>query len=393
MTDRVTVYLLDPDGTDVASLRAALPGLGLALAGSSDSAIQAIPGIVSTCPSVVVIDLAACGSDPAAVVRKVATACPATRVIVTGGSLHAAMLSRAVAAGAHGFLLKPYAPEDLVATVKEALASMTALPEPTPARPANRGTLIAVYSPKGGVGCTTVATNVAVALASRKLRVGLVDLDLQWGDVGALLDLRSVNSIGELIGHDVVTDDLVNETFVQHASGLRALLAPETLSALDNIEPEQVVRVLDQLRRHFDVVICDLWSSFEELTRGVLRVADRVLLVITPELPALRSTQRLLAMTHADLHLEDKSVIVANRCPGKAGLSGADIAKIFGRAFSASIPSEGVGVTEAINRGLSVLDPRVHTKVAQHYRDLADAIVRPREPVPPLSGTLAAQPR
>jgi pilus assembly protein CpaE len=380
MSERLSAYIVEADAELSRRLRAALGAAGFDVLGVSFTAAHALGVVLSTCPDVILLDVGTtAGADPVEIVRRIATSCPRAHVIVTGAGSAGLTLSRAVAAGAHSFVLKPYRVEDVLITLREALATQVQAPAaPPPPRPAERGKLIAVYSPKGGVGCTTVATNLAVALAARgKLRVALVDLDLQWGDVGAALDLRGANSIAELVGHETISEELVSETFVRHSSGVMTLPAPDDLATLDEIDPEHVVRVLEQLRRHFDFTICDMWSSFEELTRGVLRVVDRVILVTTPELPALRSTQRLLTITHNDLHLEEKAFIVANRSPGKAGLSGEEIAKIFGRTFSASIPSEGIGVTDAINRGLSLLDPRIQSKVATHYRKLADALVRP----------------
>jgi len=370
------LYVLDPDQQVVSQLRPGLANAGLHLAGSQPSADQALPVLMSTCPDVVLIDVAS-SADIAFSVKKIQLACPATCIIVTGAGTPPATMSRAVASGARGFLIKPYTPADVFSTIGEALEMARAVAshaqvQPTQPEERARGTVVAVYSPKGGVGSTTIATNIAVALASRpKTSVALLDLDLQFGDIGPALDLRGANSVAELVGHDELTSDLIDETFVKHASGIRVLLAPEDLALVEGIDPEQVVRLLGQLRRHFDYVVADLWSSFEALTLGVLRAADRVLLVTTPELPSLRNLQRVLHATRADLHLDEKSIVVANRYPGKTGLSHTDMSKALGQKISATIPSEGVSVTDAINRGLSLLDSRARVRIARHYHELA----------------------
>ncbi|MGH2471844.1 MAG: AAA family ATPase [Candidatus Limnocylindria bacterium] len=371
------VHIVDPDQELVAHLRAAIPASGLRLLGSHASAEQALPTLLSASPDVVVLDVAATRDLPAAI-RKLATSCPDTYVIVTGAGAPPALMSRAVAAGARGFLIKPYGVEELVSTVREVVDNARSVPQARPrVERARRGRLLAAYSPKGGVGTTTTATNLAVALASRaNARVALIDLDLQFGDVGAVLDLHSANSIAELIGRDELPFELIDETFMRHASGLRVLIAPDDLQVVSTIDPDQVIRLLEQLRPFFDYIVCDLWSSFEDLTVGVLRVADRVLLVTTPELPALRNLQRVLNATRPDLQLEDKVLVVANRYPGKTGLSRDDMTKAVGRAIAATIPSEGVSVTDAINRGVSLLDPRLHVRIARSYHDLADIITK-----------------
>lgn len=366
-------YVLDPDQNAVAALRPGLAQAGLHLVGTSTNAEQALPMLMSTCPEVVLVDVAAC-ADIAFTVRKILLSCPASSIIVTGAGTPPATMSRAVASGARGFLIKPYTPADVFNTIKEALEAraVTQTQTPRPRQEHARGKIIAVYSPKGGVGTTTIATNLAVALAARpKTSVGLVDLDLQFGDVGSALDLRSANSVAEVVGHADLSADLIDEIFVKHSSGVRALLAPSDLALVEGIDPDEVVRLLGQLRGHFDYIVTDLWSSFEALTLGVLRAADRVLMVTTPELPSLRNVQRVLRASQPDMRLDEKVIVVANRYPGKTGLSSSDISKALGERIWATIPSEGVTVTDAINRGLSLLDARARVRIARHYHQLA----------------------
>jgi pilus assembly protein CpaE len=141
------------------------------------------------------------------------------------------------------------------------------------------------------------------------------------------------------------------------------------------IDPDRVARVVDQLRPHFQYIVCDMWSSLEELTLATLRMADRIVLVTTPELPALRNLRRVISATGLLLQ-DERTLLVANRVPGKAGIGVAEIEKGLGRAIAATIPSEGVGITEAINRGMSILDERARAKSVGSYRKLADLIAR-----------------
>lgn len=368
------LYVVDPDERVSATLRPSLAPANLQLAGTAANADQVAPTIAATCPDVVLLDVSAC-SDVVTTVRKIVLACPKACVIVTGAGTPPSTMSRAVAAGARGFLIKPYSPTDVLDTIKEALDVARAVAQTQTLRPPqerSRGRTIAVYSPKGGVGSTTVATNLAVALASRqKTKVALVDLDLQFGDVGTVLDLHGANSLAEVVGHDDLTDELIEETFVAHPSGVRALLAPDNLQVVETIDPEQVTRLLSQLRGHFDFVVADLWSSYESLTIGALQIADTIIVVTTPELPALRDVQRFLRAVESDAQIADKLVIVANRYPGRAGLSKDDMTKALGRGILATIPSEGISVTDAINRGLSLLDTRARVRLARQYHELA----------------------
>lgn len=375
MTDQqLRLFVADPDLDLVGRLRTALAGAGMVLVGSSASADAALSQITSQHPDVLLVDDAACTGTPAEVVRRVMSAAPDVCVIVSGGpGTSPSLMGRAVAAGARGFLLKPYATEELLALIRE-VTSLARNRDQAPAAKA-RGRIVSVYAPKGGAGATTVAVNLAVALAaSGTYRVGLVDLDLQFGDVGVLLNLDGANSIEELLGQATLTEDHVKDTFLRHPSGVRVLLAPDDVAVVEGIEPGQVTRALEQLRGHFDVVVCDLWSVYEQLTREVLRMSDQVILVTTPDLPSLRDLRRVLVAGREDLRLDERATVVVNRASGKAGFSLAEVNKVLGRPAAFAIPSDGAAVTEAVNRGLSVMDTRVRTKVTKVYRELAAEI-------------------
>jgi pilus assembly protein CpaE len=280
-------------------------------------------------------------------------------------------------------MLRPFEASDLAATIRDAHTNLGELRrmqrgDLTPAR--NRGTVIAVYSPKGGVGCTTIATNLAVALAARsKRRVAVVDLDLQFGDVGVALDLRSANSVIDLVAHDEQLDaSMVEDVFVRHESNVHVLVAPEHVGTADSADPVRIVRAIEALRDHFAYIVCDLASSLDDLTLGMLRTADQVALVTTPELPSLKNIRRVIAAS--PLLGDERTQIVLNRHPGKAGVSIADVEKNLGRRVASTIPSEGIGVTEAINQGISMFDSRARVRASQSYMRLADTLIRGEGP-------------
>jgi pilus assembly protein CpaE len=369
-----TIILCEPDAAAAETARAALAGDdGLRVAATSATFSDLLEQVGRTGADVVVLDASAL-TDIASGVRELLAAAPECCVVVTGLDLPPTAVARAVTAGARGFLLKPYPPSELVRTVREAHQSLVALrgaqrPQSTGGPP--RGKLIVVYGPKGGVGTTTIATSVAIALATPKRRVALVDLDLQFGDVGCVLDLRSANSIIDLVDHPSRIDsNMLAEIMPKHSSGVRALLAPEGHMELASVSADQISLVVDELRSHFDYIVCDLWSSLDELTLAMLRLADRVVLVTTPELPALKNLRRAITAT-GNLLLDERTLVVVNRLPGKVGISVGDIERNVGKPIAVGIPSDGVGVTEAINQGVSVFDHRARVRSSRVYRRLA----------------------
>jgi len=384
----IRVAILDPDTQAANRAREALGAAdsGAVVDGVTPD-ITGLRGLLARShPDVIVVDAAGVQGDLQAAVRELLMRAPESLIVVTAANAPATTVSRAVSAGARGFLLKPYTATDLITTVRDAYESsqqFNKMRTERAAPPARRGTILAVYSPKGGVGCTTISANLAVALAARpQTSVALIDLDLQFGDIGVVLDLKSANSIADLLQHgDSLDASVIDDVFVRHSSGVRVLPAPESLH-VEHVDADQITRAIGSLRDHFDFIICDLWSSLDDLTVGVLRLADRVLLVTTPELPALKNLRRVVSMAGADLNLDGRTLVVVNRA-GKVGLSLEEIERGLGQGIGATIPSQGVGVTAAINQGVSLLDDRSSTGVGRSYRNLADVVAKQAAQPPP----------
>lgn len=376
----LSVVALESDRTALSAMRAATADGQMILLGCVDNLPALFDIVAEKHPGVVLIDLTDAEAEAAVAVRAVLAASPESCVVVTGADVTPGVISRAVSAGARGFILRPFAPEELANTIRDAHGNLTELRRLQRGDSATgaprRGTIIAVYSPKGGVGCTTIATNLSVALATRsKLPVALIDLDLQFGDVGVSLDLRSANSVIDLVTHeDEIDAAFIDDVFVRHESGVRALVSPEHVGSAETANPERIVRAVEALRDQFAFVVCDLWSSLDDLTLGMLRSADHIVLVTTPEVPSLKNIRRVISAT--TLLSDDRTQIVLNRHPGKVGVSIADVERNLGRRVAATIPSEGIGVTDAINQGISMFDSRARVRASRSYLRLADAFLR-----------------
>jgi pilus assembly protein CpaE len=375
----LSLVALEADAKASAAVRDASSNGDISLVATVADLASLLDAVATYRPALALVDVAHAGTDVAAAVRSVLTAAPECCVVVTGTDASPAVISRAVSAGARTFILRPFTGPELIVTMREAHANLAEIRRiqrgEHPDR-RERGALVAVYSPKGGVGCTTIATNLAVALARRtKKPVAIIDLDLQFGDVGVALDLRGANSIVDLVEHvDSIDATLIDEIFVRHESGIRALVAPDNIAAVDSVDARRVIEALDLLREHFGYIVCDLWSNLDDLTLSVLRAADRIALVTTPELPALKNLRRAITATEP-LLLDERTQVVLNRHPGKVGVSLADVERNLGRRVSATIPSEGIGMTDAINQGISFFDSRARVRSSRSYTRLAETII------------------
>src|SRR4029077_16282635 len=165
----------------------------------------------------------------------------------------------------------------------------------------------------------------------------------------------------------------IDDVFVRHESGVRALVSPDHVGSAETADPERIVRAIESLRDPFAFIVCDLWSSLDDLTLGMLRLSDHIMLVTTPEVPALKNIRRVIGAT--TLLSDERTRIVLNRPPGKVGVSIADVERNLGRRVSATIPSEGIGVTDAINQGISMFDSRARVRASRSYLRLAETFL------------------
>jgi pilus assembly protein CpaE len=281
------------------------------------------------------------------------------------------------------YLSDPFEAQDLTAKVAELLLRVgkraprlatatqpasTKLSEALIGEP--EASLIAVFSPKGGVGKTTIAANVAASLAAYSgNEVLLADCDLYFGGVASLLNLEErrtwLDAVQFLGTND--TDGIADALtpFRQGLVGFSALLTPTEAAESRQVRSEHVVSLLALLRRYFDVLIADLHSTYDDASLGVLDTADKILLVVTPEVSAMHNLTRFMELANHFGYVE-KLQLVVNRY--NSGIDLGRLQEVARRPVVATIESAGRLVVEAANRGM----PFVLThRDAQVSRDIA----------------------
>jgi pilus assembly protein CpaE len=178
------------------------------------------------------------------------------------------------------------------------------------------GRMVVVAGAKGGVGTTTLAAQLALegASAAKNRPVCLVDLDLQTGDVGVLLDVAHRRSIADLIE---VVDDIsarhLDETLYRHQSGLRVLLAPPEGELAEDVTGAIARQVLGAIKFRHEVVVVDVGCRVSEATAAAVEMADDVVVIVTPDVPAMRAANRLISMWERLQIRKDGMRCVVNR--------------------------------------------------------------------------------
>jgi pilus assembly protein CpaE len=301
-------------------------------------------------------------------------------------------LRRSMLAGAREFLVKPFSSDELTASIRqvhtrerEKLSRMASVPaagggaggSASSHDGRNEGRIVAVFSPKGGVGRTTVAVNLAVAAATDLGKsVVLVDGSFQFGDVGVLLNLNPKNKSIADLGPELEAGEPESlDTFViNHSAGIRVLLAPPSPEMAELVTPAAVRRVLEALRRGHDLVIVDCTSWFNETTLTILDAADVILTMLSLEITSIKN-MRLFLEVAAQLGYEDKVQLVLNRADSSLGIRVSDVESSIGRKVDHTIVSDGRSVVYALNRGVPFFLSNREAQVSQDVLRLAESLV------------------
>jgi len=207
-------------------------------------------------------------------------------------------------AGAREYLIKPFSHDELVAAIrrvhqleeKKGTFARAAAPDSSGApRAAALGEVIVLFSGKGGVGKTLLATNLSVALAvETESRVALVDLDLQFGDIGVMLNLDHSRSITDVVESDTLEPEMLNEIMAHGPSGVRVLLAPISPELADLITSDHVRMVMTELRKTYDYVVVDTSCHLADFNLEVIEAAQHILVVTALTIPAIKDAKLAL---------------------------------------------------------------------------------------------------
>jgi pilus assembly protein CpaE len=238
-----------------------------------------------------------------------------------------------------------------------------------------RATVIAVFNPKGGVGKTTVATNLASALRVRKGQaVTLIDADTVTGHVTTSLGIDEVRTVVDS-WRDVADGGPVEsmaELASAHPSGMKVVALTSSPLGTEILEPERVADAISAVRRGSDFVVVDLHPSYSDLNLAIFQKADQILVPVTPDVPAIRAAVQLCDVA-TELGIRDRLALVINRA--NSGVTVADMERTVGMPALALIRSGGLLFVRAANEGKTVIDLFPKEKITEDFDALADRIL------------------
>jgi pilus assembly protein CpaE len=252
---------------------------------------------------------------------------------------------------------------------------------------ANRksGQVICVTRAKGGMGASTLAAHLALALCEKPHRrdpekqVALLDLDLQFGDLALMLDLEPNGEMVEIIRDPARLDGaLLRASMTRHKSGLFVLPAPGEFVPLDALPVAAAVKLIELAREEFDFVVCDLPLAVPRWLEAVLQRTDQLYVVSQLNVAAIRQTRRMLDFIKEEGHYDVPVSVVLNRHVWRFSERGRlkQAARALGQPIDHYVPEDAALALEAVNRGTPLFELRRRAKLCRSLREVAAASVK-----------------
>jgi pilus assembly protein CpaE len=375
MADQIRVLIVD----DIPETRDHLTKLlgfekDIEVVGAAASGAESLQIAARLQPDVVLMDINMPDMDGITATELLSAQVPATAIVMMSVQGEADYLRRSMLAGAREFLVKPFSSDELTASIRQVHARERdkrvryGAPAAAETRAAaafrEPGRILAIFSPKGGVGRTTIAVNLAVAAASEPgSSVALMDGSFQFGDVGVLLNLNPKNkSIADLVPELEAggEPDSLDTFMMTHSSGLSVLLAPPSPELAETVNAAVAKRALEVLRGRYDLVIVDC--------------AYTIFTVLTLEITSIKNMRLFLEVADQLGYPGEKIQLVLNRADSALGIRVADVEHSIGRKIDHTIVSDGRSVVYALNRGVPFFTSNREAQVSQDILRLARSL-------------------
>jgi pilus assembly protein CpaE len=370
--DVITILLVD----DIAEIRAKVKQIlsfesDFKIIGMAGSGREGLAMAKELRPDIVIMDINMPDIDGLQVTTQIMSFLPETGIIILSAQDDQSYIRLAMIAGAKAFLTKPSSPDELYNNVRAVYGRARApkiqtAPVRSPLPPSSDGSqnragnIITVYSPQGGAGCTTIATNLAAALTRDHIRVLLVDANLQFGDIGVFLNLEARSTLVDLVEDiDDMDRDYFENVVTTHTSGLKVLMGPTRPELAEKVmsDPTAISRILGKIRESYDFIVIDTSLHLDEMVLSLMDVAARVILVSTPNLTSVKNIRFVLDLFDQLDYPHDKTMLILNRVSEdqnirKLSITTDKVALFLKRQVTAIIPTDEYLMLDAIRKGI-----------------------------------------
>jgi pilus assembly protein CpaE len=291
-------------------------------------------------------------------------------VIVVSPTKDPELILRSMRAGAREFVLESDHEELKLAVRSQAQVTETV---------DGNGAVITIFGAKGGVGCTTVACNLAGELQAAGARVCIIDLDFHLGDVLSFMDVAGNYSITDLLQNMSRLDrELLETSMMRHPSGVNVLAQSGKMEEAEQIKGTDIGNLLNFLRKHYNYVLLDGVKGFDEISLAALDGSQHVLMMLTQDVPAVRNGQRCLELFGRLGYDQTKVKLILNRYQKSSKITLEVVADTLKVPVSHAIANDFVSVIDAINRGLLLRDAAPRARLTQDIQGLTALVAGSR---------------
>ena len=334
-------------------------------------------------PDIILVDTLLEGQPTLDTIDDLALQFPKTSIVAVLPGEDPLKAQQVMLAGARAFLVQPFTQLNLLSTLRRVrdldLRMRQAMPGGSvkTAEVSRPLRLLTVFSPKGGTGCSTMALNLALSMYEETgQQVLLLEGKMFFGDLGVMLNMRTQNTIADLVPHAASLDDaLIKDVISEHASGLHVLLAPGNVQIAQGIRPDDLYNILVGVQRLYNLIVVDAGNALNENTVTFLDAADRILLVSNPDLASLHDISRFIQVTRTLAYPAEKVLVAVNRAgiPGSVKVS--DIETALHHPIFGQVPDDGPKPLLSINRGVPLMVRYPRSPASQAIRLLGKSLV------------------
>ncbi|NPV57431.1 MAG: response regulator [Anaerolineae bacterium] len=392
--EKIRVLIVDDNADTRENIRRILQfDLSIEVVGEASSGTEALEQAYHTKADVIIIDINMPGMDGITATEIIRKKVPHSQVIFLSVQNDPMYMRRAMRAGASDYLIKPPSIDDLTAAIHRA-GETAALEKNRSTAPyvmtgglggaagimsmQTPGKIVLVYSPKGGTGCTTIATNLSVALKeiSDTKKVILIDADLQYGDVPVFFNEQVRKTILDLSSRvDDLDAEVVEEVVKTHtATGIGILPSPPKIEIAEKIDPEQFGKLLKYLTNLYAYVVVDTSSYLSDVVSAAIDNASIILLVTTQEIPSIKNLNVFLTLADASSIAKDRIVLVVNKYDRRLAITAERIAESLRQPVIGMIPYEEKAINSSINRGVPLIVENKNHPISKSIQSLADNV-------------------
>ena len=374
---KMKLFLVSKLDKNIQALREKIQDEDLVVIGEANGGATALDQIENQNPDIVIVSMSRGDMDALNLAERIITYHPKNYVILVAEDLNVEVMQAAMKIGAHNVTTLAQTEKEFCDYIKTVYNSETLRIRSLTEKQniAWSSQVITMFSPKAGLGKTTIAVNLATALAEKGKKVAIIDLNLQFGDVPLFMDLEPKDTIAELVQDSYNPNiDTIRSYMMMHSSGVHVLCAPKSPEYAEVISVERVQGLLSLIRSYYDFVIVDTASAFDDITMTAIEAANTVFFITGLDVSILKNSRVSMNLLDS-LQQKEKLWVVVNRAVEMNSISLADVEKVLHEPIRATLPSDYMVAVNALNKGVPFVTGASGSKLSLAMQEIVKALL------------------